>query len=113
MRSFEAEKLRQLRASYKQSDATFESHEDTFGNEVHDHPCLGQPRDETQAADNQRRARRQSPESCGVASSEIAERCSHEHRDSRRHSDSRVSRAAKQPENKSGEEAGIKSSFGR
>ena len=63
MRPFKAEELWQLRACYKQSDTTFEANENTFRNEVHDHPSLSQPRDETQHADNQRRARRQSPES--------------------------------------------------
>src|SRR5438874_10831169 len=110
MRSFEPEELRQLRAGYKQSDTAFEPDEDTFGNEVHDHPCLGQPRDETQAADNQRRARRQSPESCGVASSEIAEGCSHQHRISGRDRDSCVPLAAKLQENKALDEEGIKAS---
>jgi hypothetical protein len=78
MRSFEPEELRQLRAGYKQRDTAFESDEHTFRNEVYDHPRLCDPRDETQAADNQRRARRQSPKSEGIASSQIAERCSHE-----------------------------------
>src|SRR4029077_4592320 len=52
MRSFEPEKLRQLRAGYKQRDTALEPDEDTFRNEVDDYPCLGQPRDESQSADN-------------------------------------------------------------
>jgi len=56
MRSFEPKELRQLRAGYKQGDTALESDEDAFGNEVHDHACLGQPGNESQRADNQRRA---------------------------------------------------------
>ena len=76
-------------------------------------PALDQPGDERDEGDEQRRAGGERAETGRVAAGDVAQRRADEQRDGGRDGDGGVPRAAKQPEDQPGEQAGVKPRLGR
>src|SRR5262245_20016248 len=108
MSSLKTEQLRQLGAGKKERYAALETHHDAFGNQIDDRACLCQPRQKSNERNQQGCARCEGAETGCVSTGELPDRGSHKQRDRRGDSDCSISRAAKYPEDETGENTRVK-----
>src|SRR5207302_3353489 len=109
----EAEKLGQLRAGEKESDAALEAGHHAFGNKIYNDSCFDEPRDERDQRNEQRGPCGECAKACGIATRDLAKRRAGEQRDRGRNCDDCVPRTAKQPKDESTKQTRVKAGLGR
>jgi hypothetical protein len=72
MCAVKTEKLRQLRAGEKESNAAFEAGHYTFGNEIYNDACFHQPRDERDQRDKQSGSRSECAKAACIATGDLS-----------------------------------------
>src|SRR5262245_14990411 len=113
MGRMKSEKFWQLRAGKEQRHAAFEARHDTLRDEMHQDSGFGEPGDEGDERDWQRRAGRQRGKAYRSAAGKLGKGRADDQRNCGSYGGNSVARTAKDPEDQSAEQTSVKTRFGR